>query len=57
MQTYAINPNKKSVIFFTENQFQRSYFEMSLTDDQYKKLLNFNSELVWYCMAEFINKK
>ena len=57
MQTYAINPNKKSVIFFTENQFQRSYFEMSLTDEQYKKLLNFNSELVWYCMAEFKNKK
>jgi len=45
MQSYAINPNKKTVIFYCDNQFNRSYFEMNLTDDQYIKLLEFNSNI------------
>ena len=42
MQSYAINPNKKTCIFYTEHQFKRSYFEMNLTDAQYERLLEFN---------------
>lgn len=45
MQQYAINPNKKTVIFYCEHQFNRSYFEMNLTDDQYINLLEFNSNI------------
>ena len=37
---YAINPNKKTCIFYTE--FNRSYFEMNLNEAQYERLLEFH---------------
>lgn len=45
MQSYAINPNKKTVIFYCEHQFNRSFFEMSLTDEQYTRMLEFHSNI------------
>lgn len=45
MQQYAINPNKKTCIFYCDLQFNRSYFEMSLTQEQYLALLDFHSNI------------
>lgn len=45
MQSFAINPNKKTVIFYCEHQFNRSFFEMSLTDEQYIRMLEFQSNI------------
>ena len=45
MQSYAINPNKKTCIFYIEHQFNRSYFEMNLTQEQYLSLLYFHSNI------------
>ncbi len=43
MQSYAINPNKKTVIFYCEWKFNKSYYEMNLTEEQYLSLLDFHS--------------
>lgn len=45
MQQYALNPNKKTIIFYCDLQFNRSYFEMSLTQEQYLSLLDFHSNI------------
>jgi hypothetical protein len=45
MQSYAINPNKKTVIFYCEWKFNKSYYEMNLTEEQYLSLLDFNCNI------------
>lgn len=46
MQSYAINPNKKTVIFYCEHKFNSSYFEMNVTDEQYLQLLDYHSNIL-----------
>lgn len=41
MLTYAINPDSKRIIFYSKLEFNRWYYEMSLTEEQYTSLLDF----------------
>jgi len=41
MLTYAINPDSKKIIFYSKLEFNRSYYEMTLTEEQYTSLLDF----------------